>query len=219
VETQEVKELIGLSGYARSGKDEAAKVLVEEFGFTRVAFADKLRDVLYQLNPIIDVLRANVPLEIHTIHGRKRLMQNATDPATLPVSTSVFLQDIIDRYGWNGYKETQYGTEIRRLLQRLGTEAGRQTLWDSIWVDAALTGHDEDAKIVVTDCRFPNEAQAIKDGDGYVWRVKREGVGPANSHPSETSLDDWPFDCWIDNAGSLEEYHETIRKAYAHFNG
>ena len=34
-------EIIGLSGYARSGKDEAAKVLVEELGFPRVAFADK----------------------------------------------------------------------------------------------------------------------------------------------------------------------------------
>ena len=47
-------EIVGLSGYARSGKDEAAKVLVEEFGFTRVAFADKLREVLYVAGGAID---------------------------------------------------------------------------------------------------------------------------------------------------------------------
>lgn len=46
--------IIGLSGYARSGKDEVAKVLVEEYGFTRVAFADKIREFLYETNPIID---------------------------------------------------------------------------------------------------------------------------------------------------------------------
>ena len=45
--------IIGLSGYARSGKDEIAKVLIEEFGYTRYAFADKLRDILYDLNPNI----------------------------------------------------------------------------------------------------------------------------------------------------------------------
>ena len=48
-------EIIGLSGFARSGKDEAAKVLVEEFGFKRVGFADKLREVLYALNPLVEV--------------------------------------------------------------------------------------------------------------------------------------------------------------------
>jgi dephospho-CoA kinase len=50
-------QLIGLSGYARSGKDEAAKVLIEEFGFKRIAFADKLRDFLYALDPIVAVKR------------------------------------------------------------------------------------------------------------------------------------------------------------------
>ena len=188
-------EIIGLSGYARSGKDEAAKVLVEDYGFTRVAFADKLREVLYALNPIIAEKGAS------TIAGR--------------YETYVKVQDVIDRHGWDGYKETEYGTEIRRLLQRLGTEAGRETLWDSIWIDAALTGHPDDARIVVTDCRFPNEAQAIKDRGGKVWRIRRPSVGPANNHPSETSLDAWSFDRWISNNGTLEEFRDVVGKVYA----
>ena len=187
-------EIVGLSGYARSGKDEAAKVLVEEFGFTRVAFADKLREVLYALNPIVSF---GVYENFHWDYSK-----------------NVHVQDVTDECGWDGYKETEHGPEIRRLLQRLGTEAGRQTLWDSIWVDAALTGHPEDARLVVTDCRFPNEAQAIKDRGGVVWRISREGVGPANSHPSETSLDDWNFDAWVDNNGTLDEYHEAVRNGH-----
>lgn len=43
--------IIGLSGYAQSGKDEVAKILIEEFGFERVAFADAIRNLLYEMNP------------------------------------------------------------------------------------------------------------------------------------------------------------------------
>ena len=43
--------IIGLSGYAQSGKDEVASILVESYGFTRVAFADKIRELLYEMNP------------------------------------------------------------------------------------------------------------------------------------------------------------------------
>ncbi len=187
-------EIIGLSGYARSGKDEAAKVLVEEFGFVRVAFADKLREVLYALNPIIHIMDWNQEVDGKIHHD----------------AHPIHLQEIVDFVGWDGYKETPYGTEIRRLLQRLGTEAGRQTMWDSIWVDAAFAGLDDDAKVVVTDCRFVNEAQAVVERDGEVWRIVREGVGPANSHASETSLDDWKFDAVINNDGTLEQFKQKI---------
>lgn len=187
-------EIIGLSGYARSGKDEAAKVLVEEFGFTRVAFADKLREVLYALNPTV----------LHDTDVRRRDFEKPHR----------YVQDVIDQYGWDGYKETPFGAEIRRLLQRLGTEAGRETLWDSIWVDAAFAGLPDDAKVVVTDCRFPNEAEAVKSRGGVMWRIERRGNGPANNHPSETSLDDWKFDYTLWNSAGVEEYKYDVRELY-----
>lgn len=187
-------ELIGISGYARSGKDEAAKVLVEKFGFRRVAFADKLREFLYALNPIIG-------------YGKESLDKPY-------VGEAVFVNDVIDAIGWDGYKETGYSTEIRRLLQRLGTEAGRDVLWDSIWIDATLTNMDEGDRIVITDCRFPNEARAVREAGGQLWRIDRWGVGPANQHPSETSLDDYDFDRVIFNGGTLEEYRDKVVAVY-----
>lgn len=45
--------IIGLTGYARSGKDEVAKILIEDYGYTRVAFADKIRELLLETNPLI----------------------------------------------------------------------------------------------------------------------------------------------------------------------
>lgn len=43
--------LIGLSGYAQSGKDSVAEVLVKDFGFIRIAFADKIKEFVYEMNP------------------------------------------------------------------------------------------------------------------------------------------------------------------------
>lgn len=182
-------ELIGLSGYARAGKDEAAKALAE-LGYERIAFADKLRDFLSALNPIVGV----------TDYG----------------DTNVRLKDVIDEHGWDGYKNSEWVSEIRPLLQRLGTEAGREVLWDSIWIDAALHSLEEDGKYVITDARFPNEADAIKSRGGRLWRIERLGNGPAvlpdgTVHRSETSLNNWKFDETINNDGTLEEFHDKIR--------
>lgn len=191
-------EIIALSGFARSGKDEAAQILVNEYGFQQVAFADKLREMIYALNPIVDFVSAI----------------NWADESIEPVKP-VYLQQVIDVYGWDKYKESAYGPEIRRLLQRLGTEAGRQTLWDSIWIDAALTGLDDDAKVVVSDARFFNEFDAVRERGGYIWRIDREGVGPANSHASELEAVDYPyFSLFIKNNGTLEEYKSAIRNEY-----
>ena len=176
--------IVGLSGYARAGKDEAAKGL-QAVGFTRVGFADRLREFLYRLNPVV-------------------LGPNGTVWSVRPV---------IDRHGWDGYKATPYGDHIRRYLQRLGTECGRELIGDTVWIDAAL--RDVPENVVVTDARFPNEAQAIRDRGGIVVRITRPGVGPANSHQSETALDGWPFDAVIVNDGTIAELHARIRQIVA----
>lgn len=202
-------EIIALSGYARSGKDEAAKVLVEEFGFTQVAFADKLREMLYQLNPIVSACK---PLDLNVRIGEhtKKLVIPGFENFT-----HVYVQNVIDRFGWAGYKETEYGDEIRRLLQRLGTEAGRQTLWDSIWIDAALTGLPDDAKVVVSDARFFNEFDAVRARGGYIWRVERTGIGPQSDHPSETEATNYEkFSIVMHNNGTLDEWRKLVTREY-----
>jgi hypothetical protein len=45
--------IIGLTGYAQSGKDSVANILVEQHGYTRFAFADKIRELLIETNPLI----------------------------------------------------------------------------------------------------------------------------------------------------------------------
>lgn len=192
-------ELIALSGFARSGKDEAAKVLVERFGFKQIAFADKLREALYALNPMV------VADGEH--HGILPVGYNG------PVHR--FLADVIDEYGWEGYKSSPFSQDMRRLIQRLGTNAGREVLGDTIWIDAALTGLDENAKVVASDGRFFNELDAVREYGGYVWRIERESVGPANDHPSELEAVDYPyFSLRLENNGTLEQWHDVVAREY-----
>ena len=72
----------------------------------------------------------------------------------------------------------------RLLLQLLGTDCGRDIIHPSIWVNALFTDYrcpideranipDWESKWIVTDVRFENEAQAIKDRGGIIIRVER----------------------------------------------
>lgn len=183
--------IIGIAGYARSGKDTIADILVERHDFTKIAFADKLREGLYWLNPMVST-------------GEQMIKDY--DPRNVRVRW------VIDRYSWDNYKETPWGEEIRELLQRLGTEVGRNLLGENIWVEA-LDWHAAD-NIVIPDMRFPNEIKAVESRRGFTWRVRRPGVGPANAHSSETALDHWPVNIDITNDGSIEELAAAVSRNY-----
>lgn len=175
--------IVGLSGWARAGKDSVGRVLIARHGFERVSFADKVREVALAIDPYI-----------HTA--------SVYEHPTIERLTSV-----VDRCGWETAKAFK---DARRLLQRIGTEAGRNVLGEDIWVRAAFRDLQPDKDYVVTDARFWNEASAIVDLGGQVWRVTRPGHRPANQHPSEIALDGWNFDSTINNAGSLRDLEEVV---------
>ena len=180
--------LVGLIGRARSGKDTAAAALVEERGFTRLAFADPLREIALALDPFV---------------GSPAL------PGDLAPFRGVRLSTAIDALGWERAKDTI--PEVRRLLQRLGTEGGRAVLGENVWVDAAFAKVTAtDGPVVFTDVRFPNEADAIREAGGLLLRVVRPGVAPVAAHASETALDGYEVDADVWNDGTVADLHATI---------
>jgi hypothetical protein len=160
--------IIGLNGYAKSGKDEVAKAITSLHPMWEIKkFAGKLKDIASILTGV---------------------------PAESFEDQSFKMKHLM---GWD--------MTVRDFLQKLGTEGVREAVHPDAWVNALFTDYYHHAKWVITDVRFPNEAQAIKDRGGVVIRVNRPGVGPVNNHPSETALDDWDFDHVIDNSGTLQE--------------
>jgi dephospho-CoA kinase len=174
--------IIGLSGYAQSGKDTVAEHLVEHYGYRRVAFADPIRKALYRLNPKIDI----------------------ADMVGVPLATAV------DGLGWENVKADS--EDARKLLQRMGTEVGRDMFGSDIWVQKAFEDNNvtSDDKVVFTDVRFLNEYAHIKSYYGKVWRVERLGVGPANTHVSESQLDTASFDGIITNNSTKDDLYQTL---------
>ena len=117
-----------------------------------------------------------------------------------------------------------WGETPRRILQRVGTDLFRNHYDEDFWVKSmkrTLFGTKEDPidhNWVVTDCRFPNEADAIREWGGEVWHIVRPGhaelAGDANAqqHASETSMDGYQhFSEVIVNDGTLEELKDKIQ--------
>jgi hypothetical protein len=65
---------------------------------------------------------------------------------------------------------------------------------------------------VVSDVRYPNEADAIKALGGSVWRINRLGVFAANDHASEHALDDYDFTGTIENSSSINELNRQLEE-------
>lgn len=172
--------IIGLSGYARSGKDTTADYLVEKYGYTKMSFAAPMKEALYKLNPDV----RDISELVWTV------------------------QQVVDLSGWEGAKEIT--PDVRGLLQRFGTEVGREMFGENFWVDLAMSQIPDGSKIVVSDVRFPNEADAIKKLGGKVLRVERDGVEAVNAHISETALDGYDFDVRIPNNKDITALHFLI---------
>lgn len=118
---------------------------------------------------------------------------------------------------------------VRDFLQKLGTDGLRDGLHENVWVNALMSDYIPDdvqwadgplggyepgtefPNWIITDTRFPNEAEAIRKKDGILIRVERPGVKPVNNHPSEVSLDKYNFDHTIINNGSVEELAEKVK--------
>jgi hypothetical protein len=118
---------------------------------------------------------------------------------------------------WKNYGDFYHQTTVRDFLQLLGTDAIRNGLHSNAWVNALMADY-KPAKMdqynpsnwIVTDVRFPNEAEAIKDRGGIIIRIDRPGVEPVNAHPSEIALDNWDFDYKIANVSDLVSLKQSV---------
>ena len=174
---------IGLYGPAQAGKDTLARVLVHDYGYKRIAFADPVKEMALAIDPIVD---ANRGIRTH-------------------------LSEVVNGAGWESAKADY--PEIRRILQRIGTEAVRKQT-PSYWVDLAeFKANVQDQPVVFTDVRFPNEAQMVKRHDGLVVKIDARTVleTELGEHASENSMCDWTPDFVLHNPRT-SDFEEIARR-------
>jgi hypothetical protein len=246
--------ILAISGKSQSGKDTVGKIIQylthcrndkttwEEWQLlqnTKMCdwkikkFADKLKDIVCLL---IGCTREQ--LEDETFKNTE------LGPEWIQCFNSDY--DLIEEKDYD--EEIGHFSEYltpRKLLQLIGTECGRNIIHPNIWVNALMGEYEpiwkhsrlkitipydkEDIDVdypnwVITDVRFPNEADAIKQRDGIIIRVNKnkeqllrdKGIHiPKHlltpEHESETALDNAEFDYVIDNNGTIEKLIEQVK--------
>jgi hypothetical protein len=170
-------DIIGLIGYAQSGKDTVAEMLD---GYQRLAFADAMRELALAANP-----KFSFGSGLWT------------------------LQQLVDQFGWDYAKGQVPG--VREFLQNLGVGV-REVIGENSWVRIVTDQIEPGGRYVITDVRFPNEAEAILKAGGVLIRVIRPGTGPVNGHSSESLLDGYPVAVTITNDGTLDDLRAQVAK-------
>ena len=205
--------IIGVCGFIGSGKDTIADYLVNFHEFRRDSFANTLKDA------VANVFGWNREL----LEGRTKESREWREQVDLWWAKRLKIPHLTPRW----------------ILQQWGTEVGRRGFHDDIWI-ASLENklRSTQDNIVISDCRFPNEIQSIKNQGGKVvwvqrgalpewyeaalsfnkgergnmtWAISRHKLDTLKIHASETSWVGTTFDAVIDNNGTIEELYTQVK--------
>jgi len=128
-------------------------------------------------------------------------------------------------FNWNGEKDNKG----RTILQHVGTDVIRKdypNYWVDFIIDVLWKFYDEWDYVIIPDTRFPNEIDRMVEEFNYkdeyetikpinTIRIKRniaDGLTrEQNNHPSEVALDNYKFDYYIENDGTLNELRSKVK--------
>jgi len=201
--------IIGICGFIGSGKDTVADYLVTSHGFRRDSFAASLKDA------------------VSVVFGWDReMLEGRTKEARAQ-------REVVDEW-WAKRLGFPHLTP-RWVLQYWGTEVCRAEFHDDIWISSVENRLRHSAgNIVLSDCRFPNEIEAIRSQGGKIIWVQR-GELPSwydtalranrgqltaqvelcelEIHASETSWVGTKFDIELGNNGTLDTLYEATARS------
>lgn len=209
-----------------------------ESGFTIKKFADKLKDITCIL---LGCTREDLEDRDFKYKGlgeewRVYNISGKVDGSTYYSDIPFASEETARIYGestWDYNIEIDFKTLTpREIMQKLGTEGSRDLIHPNIWINSTLSEYCSKSDInkndsisgcpkwLITDLRFPNEAKAIKDREGLLFRINRGNCLPGfKDHISEVALDDYKeFDEIIDNYGSIEDLIEKVEVILNKYN-
>jgi len=183
--------IIGLAGLKNSGKDTVAAYLVKQHRFERKAFADPLKRSVAAL--------FDIPFT---------MVDQLKNDSNAEVVLRVHHKDV------HGAFSSHHDMTFRTFLQRYGTEAHRDVFDQDFWLDYTLPvrGYYPGRAICVTDVRFPNEANRVRELGGELWMILRQSM---ELIPDTHASEQFGFDCdkYIDNNGTIEDLYARVEEA------
>jgi hypothetical protein len=176
--------LIAFSGRKGSGKTTAAKMLVDDCGFHRLRFAGPMKRM-------IRVLLTDLG---YTDDAAEKMVDGPLKESEVP----------------------ELDCTPRHLLQTIGTDWGRAHVRDDMWpiitMNAAERLLGEGRSVVIDDCRFPNEAEAVRARGGIIVELHRiSGSGAKmDTHESEKQVHEIDPDYVVANNGGLDRLRRRV---------
>lgn len=226
--------IIGLCGLAQSGKNTAANFLLNHnIVHSEYAFAEPIKacvNALFGWNEDhAEGALKEVELDVEVTLERFDMFCRAwkkygLDAYMSPLAAVNTLRYIfhIQPSKWDTFKALFNKYHQIRLIGRIsprkayqlfGTEFGRDLLGENVWVDIAPT-----KKVVITDVRFPNEREWLRENGGVLVRINsnRETI-QETGHVSEKHVKEFDVDLDIHNNGTLQEYEQNFMVNFAKF--
>lgn len=204
-----MSRIIGIGGKLASGKDAISDHLVDKHGWVKIGMSDALAEALYALDPWIVTIESPIDRKFFRWWRSWFTKESAFQEIDL-IKYSALVDQV-------GYVKAKENSEVRRLLQMLGTEVGRKIIGDSTWTDIVVRRAKEAAKtapgVIITGIRYPNELDMITDElEGELWWVVRPSLqaGSNAGHSSENSVFETDFDRTIRNDGTLEDLYTKV---------
>lgn len=169
-------KLIGIYGYARTGKDTVGAYLTANHNHTRYAFADPIKRAVYEMFGVT--------------------IEDQNNPS--------LKEKVIPFWGFSP----------RQMAQLLGTEGGRDLFRQDIWIKRAELEYQKikqtSRHMVITDVRFRNEIDWIKEENGTLIKITRDNRKSISDHKSNKYFDDSLFDIVIQNNSSKRALFDEL---------
>lgn len=109
----------------------------------------------------------------------------------------------------------EWGMSPRKLLQLLGTEAVKPLFGADIWIKRFMKSYrliEDTDNVVISDCRFNLEAEAIRARGGIVVHLLRpeQPLIPESGHVSEAGVVFGPGDIVLENDGTIDQLYAKV---------
>ena len=137
-------------------------------------------------------------------------------PLSKPIKDSAKIMfDLSDQQLYTEKKEEldkRWNTTPRKIFQLIGTEIAR-SIDKNVWIKHFISWYSKhkNQNIVVSDCRFQDQIDAIKNLGGIVIKITRETLKNNDTHITETGIDNIKgFDYTIENNCTIKDLHAKI---------
>ena len=178
--------LIGISGQKYNGKDTIADYLVSNYGFIKLSFGSKLKEMCKILFGFTE----------EQLYGSKK--------ESCDEFWNITPREIFQYFGTDILRK-----DIQKIIPNIN-----ETFWIKCVEKEInqITQINPNAKIVISDVRFINEVSMIKSLNGYVIRVIRPNIKQIDLHESEQQIPFLNVNSEIINDSSLDELYGKINK-------